>query len=71
MGQTFVAIAKQAAQMLMIELFVPGGTLIALSLLLVGRVPGISDKLPALSRLPVVKGRGWNDLVAYWTLRRF
>lgn len=72
MGQTLAAVAKQAARLLIIELFVPGGTLIALSILLAGRVPAISARFPALSHVQVPSkrvGHG-NDLVACYGLRR-
>ncbi len=73
MGQTLAAIAKQAARLLLIELFVPGGTLIVLSILLASRVPAISNTFNFLSPiLPANKRprRHQNDLVAYWALRR-
>jgi hypothetical protein len=47
MGQTLAAFAKQAAQALIVELIVPGGTLILLSILLARRFPAISGELSA------------------------
>lgn len=72
MGQGLAAVAKQAARFLMIELFVPGGTLIAISILLASRVPAISERFPALSPLLTAskRPRHQEDLVAYWGLRR-
>jgi hypothetical protein len=73
MGQTLTGIAKQAARLLLIELFVPGGTLIVLSILLASRVPAISNRFPVLS--PVLasskRPRRQEDLLAYYGLRRF
>ncbi len=73
MGQTLTGIAKQAARLLLIELFVPGGTLIVLSILLASRVPAISNRFAALS--PVLaaskRPRRQEDLLAYYGLRRF
>jgi hypothetical protein len=73
MGQSLIGLAKQAARLLIIELFVPGGTLIVLSILLAGRVPAISDRFASLSPLLTAskRPRHQEDLVAYWGLRRF
>jgi len=65
MGQNLKEIAKQAARLLLFELFVPGGTLIVLSILLASRVPALSPVLAATRR-----PRRQEDLVAYWGLRR-
>ncbi len=73
MGQTLTRIAKQAARLLLIELVVPGGTLIVLSILLASRAPIISNRFAALS--PVLaaskRPRPHEDLLAYYGLRRF
>ena len=73
MGQTLTGIAKQAARLLLIELFVPGGTLIVISILLASRVPAISERFPALSQsLTQSHGPGrQHDLVACYALRSF
>ncbi len=72
MGQILIGVAKQVARLLVIELFVPGGTLIVLSILLASRVPAISNRLAALS--PVLAARNRlrrkEDLLAYYGLRR-
>lgn len=72
MGQGLAAFAKQAARLLIIELLVPGGTLVVLSILLAGRVPAISDRLAALTRVRVTPKRPGHpdDLVAFYGLRR-
>lgn len=72
MGQTLIGIAKQAARLLVIELFVPGGTLIVLAVLLAGRFPATSDIFTSLSHLLTAstRPRHREDLVAYWGLRR-
>lgn len=70
MGQTLTEIVKQAARLLLIELFMPGGTLIVISILLASRVPAISNRFPALSPLLALNRRHQHDLVAYWGLRR-
>jgi hypothetical protein len=54
MGQTLTEMVKQAARLLFIELFVPGGTLIVISILLASRVTAISNKFSLLS--PVLAG---------------
>lgn len=71
MGQTLTEIVKQAARLLLIELFVPGGTLIVISILLASRVPAISERFPVLSPLLAASKRPQHqhDLVAYWGLR--
>ena len=73
MGQTLTGIAKQAARLLLIELFVPGGTLIVISILLAGRVPALSNRFNLL--LPILaaakRPRHQDDLVVYWELRSF
>ena len=73
MGQTLTGIAKQAARLLLIELFVPGGTLIVISILLASRVPAISERFPALSQslTPSNASGRQHDLVAYYRLRSF
>jgi len=72
MGQTLVAIAKQAARLLLIELFVPGGTLIVVSILLAGRIPKISNRFAVLSPFLATSEQPGHqhNLVAYWGLRR-
>ena len=72
MGQTLTEIGKQAARLLLIELFVPGGTLIVLSILLASRVPAISNRFAFLPLLLAAtkRPRHQEDLVAYWELRR-
>ncbi len=72
MGQTLAVIAKQAARLLLIELFVPGGTLIVISILLASRVPAISNRIDLLSPILAAtkRPRHHEDLVAYWGLRR-
>ena len=72
MGQTLRAVAKQAARLTLIELLVPGGTLIVLSILLANRIPAISDRFAAPSHslaLSYASGRQ-HDLVSYSGLRR-
>jgi hypothetical protein len=73
MGQTLTGIAKQAARLLLIELFVPGGTLIVISILLASRVPAISERFPALSRslTPSSRSGRHHDLVTCYALRSF
>jgi hypothetical protein len=73
MGQTLIGIAKQAARLLLIEFFVPGGTLIVLSILLASRVPAISNRFAALSpALAAIQHPGHQeDLLAYYRLRSF
>jgi len=73
MGQTLTGIAKQAARLLLIELFVPGGTLIVISILLASRVPAISERFPALSPAlaAIQHPRRQEDLLAYYRLRSF
>jgi hypothetical protein len=68
-----VGYAKWAAKLLMTEMFVPGGTLIVIALLLAGRSsPAIAGSLAALvpfrreARRPAHGG----DLMAYYALRR-
>lgn len=72
MGHTLTVVAKQAARLLLVELFVPGGTLIAISILLASRVPAISNRFNSLSPVLAAKRRPrhQDDLVAYWGLRR-
>jgi hypothetical protein len=72
MGQTLAVIAKQAARLLLIELFVPGGTLIVISILLASRVLAISNRFDLLSPILAAtkRPRHQDDLVAYWGLRR-
>ena len=72
MRQTMTGIAKQAARLLLIELFVPGGTLILISILLAGRIPAISNRFAVLSPFPAASKQPGHqhDLVAYWGLRR-
>ncbi|HSC71852.1 MAG TPA: hypothetical protein VLH58_10890 [Candidatus Methylomirabilis sp.] len=72
MGQTLMEIVKQAARLLLIELFVPGGTLIVISILLASRVPAISNRFDLLSPILAAakRPRHQEDLVAYWGLRR-
>ncbi len=73
MGQNLKGIAKQAARLLLIELFVPGGTLIVISILLASRVPAISNRFAALSLVlaPSQRPRRQEDLLAYYGLRSF
>jgi len=73
MGQNLKGIAKQAAQLLLIELFVPGGTLIVISILLASRVPAISERFPALSPALAAlrQPRRQGDLLTYYALRSF
>ena len=72
MGQTLTEIAKQAARLLLIELFVPGGTLIVISILLASRVPAISERFASLAPLLAVNRRHQrhHDLVAYYSAAR-
>lgn len=72
MGQTLMEIVKQAARLLLIELFMPGGTLIVISILLASRVPAISNRFDLLSPILAAakRPRHQEDLVAYWGLRR-
>ncbi|MGE5850803.1 MAG: hypothetical protein ACM362_11790 [Candidatus Methylomirabilota bacterium] len=72
MGQTLTEIVKQAARLLLIELFMPGGTLIVISILLASRVPAISNRFDLLSPILAAakRPRHQEDLVAYWGLRR-
>ncbi len=72
MGQILIGVAKQAARLLVIELFVPGGTLIVLSILLASRVPAISNRFAALSLVLAARKRPrrQEDLLAYYGLRR-
>jgi hypothetical protein len=72
-GQTLREVAKQVARLLIIELFVPGGTLVVLSILLAGRVPAISDRVIALypHQGANTRPRLRDDLVAHYGLRRF
>ncbi len=70
MIQTLAAIAKQAARLLLIELLVPGGTLVVLSILLAkGRIPLLKESAVHFNvdnrRLEL-----GSDLVAYYRLRR-
>ncbi len=68
-----VGYGKWAAKLMMIEMFVPGGTLIVLSVLLAGRFsPVIAHRIATLvpfrrqDRRPAQRG----DLIAYYALRR-
>lgn len=64
--------AKWAAKLLMTEMFVPGGTLIVLALLLAGRSsPAIGRRLRALIPLKRKERRltHGSDLMAYYRLR--
>lgn len=72
MGQTLTEIVKQAVRLLLIELFMPGGTLIVISILLASRVPAISNRFDLLSPILAAakRPRHQEDLVAYWGLRR-
>jgi hypothetical protein len=72
MGQTLTEMVKQAARLLLIELFVPGGTLIVISILLASRVPAISNRFDLLSPLLAAtkRPRHQDELVDYWGLRR-
>ena len=73
MTQTLVAIAKQAARLMLIELLVPGGTLVVLSILLArGRIPLLMERCAVLVHSNVGNRRLelGNDLVAYYGLRR-
>ncbi len=55
MATRLMGIAKKAGQLLMVELLVPGGTLVVLALLLAGGfLPAIPEKVAAL--LPILKG---------------
>jgi hypothetical protein len=66
-------VARQAAKILAIELLVPGGTLLVLSILLArSRVPGIPKGLVRFSSFMARTRRRGNpdDLVAYWGFRR-
>lgn len=73
MGQILIGIAKQAARLLLIELFVPGGTLIVLSILLASRVSAISERVNALIPFQAASKRirHQDDLVAHCGLRSF
>ena len=56
MMQRALSLAKTAGSLLAIEMFVPGGTLIVLTLLLTGRsgsplIAFLTRRVPALSRL--------------------
>jgi len=59
MREKMVKLAKQAGKLLLIELFVPGGTLVVLAILLMrGSAPWTSGRLVALIPTP------WRDLKA-------
>jgi hypothetical protein len=65
--------AKWGAKLLMTEMFVPGGTLIVLALLLAGRSsPAIAGRLAALVPFRREDGASAHggDLMAYYALRR-
>ena len=73
MTQTLAAIAKQAARLMIIELFVPGGTLVVLSILLAkDRIPWLAERWAVLVHSNVDNRRLelGSDLVAYYGLRR-
>jgi hypothetical protein len=68
-----VGYGKWAAKLMLIEMFVPGGTLIVLSVLLTGRFfPVVAHRIATLvpfrreDRRPEQGG----DLIAYYALRR-
>ena len=70
--QMIAALAKKVAKLVLIEALLPGGTLVVLAILLAGwRAPGFSEKLGALPffRVPTVRPRHREDLVAYYALR--
>ena len=73
MTQTLTAIAKQAARLMLIELLVPGGTLVVLSILLAQRrIPFLMEGCAALVHSNTGNRRLelGDDLVAYYGLRR-
>ncbi len=68
-----VAYGKWAAKLMMIEMFLPGGTLIVLSVLLAGRIsPTIAHRIATLvaSRRQDRRPAQGGDLIAYYALRR-
>lgn len=71
-GARLKRIAKVLATLCAIELFLPGGTLIVISILLASRVPAISNRFDLLSPILAAakRPRHQEDLVAYWGLRR-
>ena len=73
MGARLKRIARVVATLCAIELFLPGGTLIVISILLASRVPGISQRFAALPAILAViqRPRRQEDLLAYYALRRF
>jgi len=72
-GTRLKQIAKVLARLCAIELFLPGGTLIVISILLASRVPGISQRFTALPAILAViqRPRRQEDLLAYYALRSF
>ena len=55
MAGKLLGVARKAARLALIELLVPGGTLVVLALLLAGPfLPGIPEKVASL--LPILKG---------------
>jgi hypothetical protein len=73
MGARLKRIAKVVAALCAIELFLPGGTLIVLSILLASRAPEASQGFTALPAILAVIQRPTRqeDLPAYYALRRF
>ncbi len=72
-GAGFMRFAKVLARLFAVELFLPGGTLIVISILLASRVPGISRRFAALPAILAViqRPRRQEDLLAYYALRSF
>jgi hypothetical protein len=65
--------AKVLATLCAIEICLPGGTLIVISILLARRVPEISQRFTALPAILAViqHPRRQQDLLAYYALRSF
>jgi hypothetical protein len=72
-GTRLKQIAKVLARLCAIEMFLPGGTLIVISILLASRVPEISRMFTALPAiLAIIQRPRWQeDLPAYYALRSF
>jgi hypothetical protein len=72
-GARLKRMAKGLATLCAIELCLPGGTLIVISILLASRVPEISRRFTALPAiLAIIQRPRWQeDLPAYYALRSF
>jgi hypothetical protein len=71
MGARLKRFAKVLATLCAIELLLPGGTLIVISILLASRAPEISQRFPVLPAILAViqRPRRQEDLLAYYALR--